>query len=140
MLADNISDRALEYVKELPESAEKPQTNHNFWFSTPDNPGDPSSHTPIQSRILRKIQELESIKKLKTHSSPKNRASFLANIKWEDSQLNEKDKVDIADILVEYNDIFARHRLDIGVKNEFKIKLTPQIRSISLHTKFALPC
>ena len=28
--------------------------------------------------------------------------------------------------MVEYHDIFARHRLDIGINTEFKIKLTPK--------------
>ena len=32
----------------------------------------------------------------------------------------------IEEILVEYHDIFARHRFDIGVNNDFKIKLTPK--------------
>ena len=29
-------------------------------------------------------------------------------------------------MIVEYNDIFARHRLDIGINNNFKVKLTPK--------------
>ena len=32
----------------------------------------------------------------------------------------------IEDILVEYQDIFARHRMDIGMNTEFKVKLTPK--------------
>ena len=30
----------------------------------------------------------------------------------------------LEDVIVEYNDIFARHRLDIGTNNNFKVKLT----------------
>ena len=47
-------------------------------------------------------------------------------MKWTDSQLNDYDRADLEEILVEYNDIFAKHRLDIGINNEFKIKLTPK--------------
>ena len=126
VLAEDNTEQALEYVNELLKSSEKPQTTQNFWFPTPDNPGDPSTHTPIQSRILREIEELENIQKLNPHNSPEDRATFLANFKWTDSQLGDKDKKAIGEILVEYNDIFARHRLDIGINNDFKIKLTPK--------------
>ena len=123
VLAEDNTQQALEYVNGLLKLSEKPQTSQNFWFPTPDNPGDPSTHTPIQSRILREIEELENIQKLNPHNSPEYRAAFLANFKWNDSQLSDEDKKDIEEILVEYNEIFARHRLDIGINNEFKIKL-----------------
>ena len=126
VLAEDKTEQALEYVNELLKSSEKPQTTQNFWFPTPDNPGDPSTHTPIQSRILREIEELENIQKLNPHNSPEDRATFLANFKWTDSQLGDEDKKAIEEIRVEYNDIFARHRLDIGINNDFKIKLTPK--------------
>ena len=126
VLAEDNTEQASEYVNELLKSSEKPQTTQNFWFPTPNNPGDPASHTPIQSRILREIEELENIQKLNPHNSPEDRAAFLANFKWTDSQLGDADKKDMEEILVEYNDIFARHRLDIGINNDFKIKLTPK--------------
>ena len=36
------------------------------------------------------------------------------------------EKQAIEEILVEYHDIFARHRMDIGMNTEFKVKLTPK--------------
>ena len=36
------------------------------------------------------------------------------------------EKQAIEDILVEYHDIFARHRMDIGMNTEFNVKLTPK--------------
>ena len=126
VLAEDNTEQALEYVNELLKSSEKPQTTQNFWFPTPDNPGDPSTHTSIQSRILREIEELENIQKLNPHNSSEDRAAFLANFKWTDSQLSDKDKKDIKEILVDYNDTFARDCLDIGINNDFKIKLTPK--------------
>ena len=36
------------------------------------------------------------------------------------------EKQAIEDILVEYHNIFARHRMDIGMNTEFKVKLTPK--------------
>ena len=138
VLAEDNPKQALEYVNELLKSSEKPQTAQNFWFPTPDNPGDPSTHTPIQSRILREIEELENDQKLNPHNSSEDRATFLTNFKWTDSQLSDEDKNDIEEILVEYNDIFARHRLDIGINNEFKIKLTPKSEQPA-YTQ-SLPC
>ena len=44
-----------------------------------------------------------------------------------DSQLNAEDKNDIEDVSDKFNDVFAGHRLDIGVNAKFKIKLTPKI-------------
>ena len=126
ILTEDDSEQALEYVNELLKTTEKPETTQQFWFPTPDNPGDPSTHTPVQRRILREIEELEEIQKLDPTTSPQSRQKFLENFKWEDSQLNSQDRADIENILVEYHDVFARHRLDIGVNHDFKIKLTPK--------------
>ena len=40
--------------------------------------------------------------------------------------LTQTEEQAIADNLVEYHDIFARHRTDIGMKMKFKVKLTPK--------------
>ena len=133
VLAEDNTEQALEYVKEPLKSSEKPQTTQHFWFPTPDNPGDPATHTPIQSRIFREIEELENIQKLNPHNSPEDRAAFLSNFKWTDSQLGDEDKKDIEEILVEYNDIFARHRLDIGINNDFKKNSPPNQSNLRTH-------
>ena len=36
------------------------------------------------------------------------------------------DRKQLEKTIVEYNEIFARHRLDIGINNNFKVKLTPK--------------
>ena len=126
VLTEDDSEEALVYINELLKTSEKPSNNQNFWFPTPDNPGDPSTHTPIQSRILREIKELEEIQKLDPNNNTEDREAFLKNFKWDDSQLTENDQKDIEEILIEFNDIFARHRLDIGINHDFKIKLTPK--------------
>ena len=41
-------------------------------------------------------------------------------------QQHEIEKIE--SLLVEYHDIFARHRFDIGMK-EFTVKLTPKVDS-----------
>ena len=48
----------------------------------------------------------------------------LANFDWTDTTLTMDEQQNIENLLVEYSDIFARHRFDIGVNQHFKLKLT----------------
>ena len=51
---------------------------------------------------------------------------FFDHFDWTDTTLSPFEKQHIEDILVHYQDIFARHRFDIGTnKEEFKSELTP---------------
>ena len=126
VLTEDDSEDAIIYINELLKTSEKPSHNQNFWFPTPDNPGDPTTHTPIQNRILREIKELEEIQKLNPNNSDEERKAFLQNFKFDNSQLSENDNKDIEENLIEFSDTFARHRLDIGINHDFKIKLTPK--------------
>ena len=58
VLTEDDSEEAIVYINELLKPSDKPSNKQNFWFPTPDNPGDPITHTPIQSRLLREIKEL----------------------------------------------------------------------------------
>ena len=69
----------------LTRSCNRPKTSGSWHLTTRVIP--PLTLLP---RAAREIDELESIQKLNPHNSPHDRASFLANFKWEDSQLNEK--------------------------------------------------
>ena len=51
---------------------------------------------------------------------------FLKRFDWTDTLLTATEKQATEDILVDYHDIFARHRVDIGMNTEFKVKLTPK--------------
>ena len=51
---------------------------------------------------------------------------FLKRFDWTDTLLTEIEKQAVENILVEYHDIFARHRMDIGMNTEFNVKLTPK--------------
>ena len=55
-----------------------------------------------------------------------SRIEFLKRFDWTDTLLNEKEIHAVEDILVEYHDIFARRRMDIGMNTEFKVRLTPK--------------
>ena len=64
--------------------------------------------------------------KLNPKDDSESRTEFLKRFDWTDTLLTETEKQAVENILVEYHDIFARHRMDIGMNTEFKVKLTPK--------------
>ena len=48
------------------------------------------------------------------------------------SALNNEQKAVVGELLVEFSDIFAKHRFDVGYNTDLKIKLTPE-RSIPIY-------
>ena len=68
------------------------------------------------------MRELEQLEKLNTLEDTDSRNQFLSNF---DSTLQPDAKQAVENLLVEFHDIFARHRFDIGINTEFKVQLTP---------------
>ena len=114
------------YLNELLRTNKPEQQDNTFWFPTPDNPGKLEGHTPIQTRILKELNELKDKEKLNPQESTESRTKFLKSFTWSDTLLTETEKQAIEDILVDYHDIFARHRNDVGINTDFKVKLTPK--------------
>ena len=100
--------------------------NNTFWFPTPENPGRTEDQFPMQTRILKELNELKDKEKLNPPESTESRHQFIKRFDWTDTLLTETEKQAIGDILIDYHDIFARHRMDIGMNTEFKVKLTPK--------------
>ena len=113
----------ITYLTELLRANKPDQQTNTFWFPTPENPGNTEERTPIQTRILKELRELQLKEKLNPKHNTESRTEFLKRFDWTDTQ-TEKQAVE--DILVEYHDIFARHRMDIGMNIEFKVGLTPK--------------
>ena len=81
VLTEDDSEQALEFVKELLITTEKPETSQQFWFPTPSNPGDPSTHTSVQRRILREIEKFEKLQKMNhttSHQDRQNSSRYLS--------------------------------------------------------------
>ena len=72
------------------------------------------------------LNELKDKEKLNPQERTESRNKFLKWFDWTNTLLTEMEKQPIEDILVDYHDIFARHRKDIGLNKEFKAKLTPK--------------
>ena len=51
---------------------------------------------------------------------------LLKHFDWTDTLLTKTEKQAVEDFLVEYHNIFSRHRIDIGMNTEFKVKLKPK--------------
>ena len=75
---------------------------------------------------MKELRELAELEKLDPTENAESRHKFLSLFKWTDSLITGKDRESLESTLVEYNDIFARHRLDIGMNTQFKVSLTPK--------------
>ena len=125
MIPQNDPDLTT-YLNELLRTNKHEQQDNTFWFPTPENPGKPENHTPIQTRILKELNELKDKEKLNTQESIESQNKVLKQFDWTDTLLTETQTQAIEDTLVEYHDFFASHRMDIGMNTEFKVKLTPK--------------
>ena len=125
MIPEGDSD-LITYLTELLRTNKPDQQTNTFWFPTPENPGNTDEHTPIHTRILKQLCELQQKEKLNPKDDNESRIEFLKRFDWTDTLLNENEKHAVEDILVEYHDIFARHRMNTGMNTDFKVRLTPK--------------
>ena len=125
MIPEGDSD-LITYPTELLRKNKPDQQTNTFWFPTPKNPGNTNEHTPIQTRILKELCDLQQKEKLNPKDDNESRIEFLKRFDWTDTLLTETKKQAVEDILVEHHDIFARHRMDIGMNTEFKVRLIPK--------------
>ena len=123
-LLNNNHNDAIRYINSLLKTSKIDEVNETYWFRTPKNPGNEKEHTPIQARILNELRELEHLEKLNPPENTEFRHQFLSNFHWTNSTLQPNAKQAVENLLVEFHDIFARHRFDIGINTEFKVQLT----------------
>ena len=124
-ILDNNHDDAIHYINSLLKTSKTDEVNETYWFPTPQKPGNEKEHTPIQTRILNELRELEQLEKLNPLENTVSRNQFLSSFDWRDSTLQPDAKQAVENLLVEVHDIFARNRFDIGINTEFKVQLTP---------------
>ena len=125
LLNENEED-AVHYISSILKANRNNDQYEQYWFPTPENPGDEASHTPIQKRILKELQNLQEAESLNPQEDEESRQKFLSNFDWKDSMLQQQEIKQIEALLVEFHNIFARHRFAIGMNEEFAVKLTPK--------------
>ena len=59
-LKDNPENAAY-YASSLIKSPKTSEDSENYWFPTPEDPGDPQTHIPIQQRILRELRNFQDL-------------------------------------------------------------------------------
>ena len=124
-LLNNSHDDAIHYINSLLKTSKNDEVNETYWFPTPQIPGKEKLHTPIRTRILNELRELEQLEKLNPLENTNSRNQYLSNFDWTEYTSQPEAKQVVENLLVEFHDIFARHRFDIGINTEFKVQLTP---------------
>ena len=81
MIPQNDPDLTA-YLIELLRTSKPEQQDNTFWFPTPENPGKPEDHTPIQTRILKELNELKDKEKLNPQESTASRTKFPKRFDW----------------------------------------------------------
>ena len=114
------------YLNELLRANKPEQQDNTFWFPRPQNPGKLEDHTPMPTKILKELSELNEKEKLNPQRSIESRSQFLKRFDWTDTLLTETEKQPIEDFLIDYYDILARHRMDTGMNTEFEVKFIPK--------------
>ena len=117
-----IIDSTFEHDRQPP----RPPPNYSkFWFPTPESCDDPSKLSGVHLEIYNQLQDLLKLDASDPKSNDEDRAKFLSNFDWSTSVLTPSEKLELEKLLVEFSDIFAKHRFDVGYNTEIKIKLTP---------------
>ena len=96
-----------------------------IWFPTPETCQNPENLPPLQRKIFDNISELQQRDSLNPHSNKKDKETFLKQFDWSKSSLNADQIAGMQHLLIEYYDILAKHRFDVGYNTELKVKLTP---------------
>ena len=128
-LLNETEEDAIYYISSLLKANRNNDQYEQYWFPTPENPEAETTHTPIQQRILKELRNLQNLEQLNPHDDVESRRKLFSNFDWKDSMLQQHEIRQIETLLVDFHDIFARHRFDIGVNEEFTVKLTPKDES-----------
>ena len=67
----------ITYMTELLKTNKQHQQTNTLWFPTPENPGNTEDHTPIQTRILKELRELQRKEKLNPKDGIESRSEVL---------------------------------------------------------------
>ena len=138
LLQDN-PENAAHYASSLIKSTKPEDLKENYWFPTPEDPGDPQHHALIQKQILSELRNLQDLGKRNPQDNPESRQQFVSYFDWTGSMLQQDGNTRIEDLQVEFHDIFARHRFDICMNDEFKVKLTPKDDSLAYSQNLPTP-
>ena len=93
------------------------------WNPTTDIAGDERDQTPMQTRILNELRDLKKLGQLNPQDNVDSQTQFLTYFHWTGSTCKLAAKQAVETLLVEFHNISARHRFDIGTNTETKVQL-----------------
>ena len=97
-----------------------------FWFPTPKTCKPPDRLQGLEKRIYDELSKVQELDQKDPQTNKSYRTKILQRFIWKDSVLNEAEKQQVEDLLVEFSNIFAKHRFDVGYNSEIRMKLTPE--------------
>ena len=127
---ENKNTRSKQIAKSIDEIARE-KINHiiltkenQLWFPTLETH---SSSQPlgVEKLIYDELMKFKQFEAIRPSENQKDRETFLNLFAWRNRVLTEADKKRTESLLVEFNEIFTRHRLDIGYTHKYSMKLTP---------------
>ena len=77
------------YLSELLRTNKPEQQSNTFWFTTPENPGEIEDHTPMRTRIFKKLRELQEKVKVNPKDDVETRTKSLKGFYWTDTLLTK---------------------------------------------------
>ena len=114
------------YINDLMQVERTEDSEGKILVPNPENPGNTEEHSPIQKVILKELRELAVLDILDPNENDESRKKFLAMLQRTDALFTGKARENRDNTIVEFSDIFARHRLDFGMNMQFKVNLTPK--------------
>ena len=92
----------------------------------PETCKQPEQLQGVEKRIYDEWSILQELEQIDPQTNQSYRTGFLQTFNWKDSVLNEAHKQQVEKLLVEFSDIFAKHRFDVSYNSEITMKLTPE--------------
>ena len=103
-----------------------------FWFPTPETCPDPTNLSPLQREFFEQLLKLHEMWKLDPKGNYQDKIAFLSKFQRENRPSMTRKKTVVDELIVEFSEIFVKHRFDVGYNTDLKRKLTPE-RSIPIY-------
>ena len=121
-ILDTNHDDAFKYVNTILKILKCEQSKERFSLPNPQVSADETQHRATQKRILQELLALHKFERLNPEDNQNSYHKFLSYFDWTDSTLDKQTHKATEELLVEFHDIFAKQRFDIGVNIDFKVK------------------
>ena len=91
-----------------------PPEYDKIWLPMPEICQHPDDLPPLQRKFFDNIAELQKRDPLDSQNNEHDKKTFLRQFDWSRSALNPDQISEMQKLLVEYYDILAKHRFDVG--------------------------